>query len=158
MWGLGQQNRMWHQLLFKETLMQLYGPLCSWQRFLAQKASCVYSGSLWCLYRSGYFSLSASHMKNWECAIQTRKLKYLWLSSFPLLSSPFHIRAIFNNSQRGRLNLFWFTHGIVNWFTNIWLSNYWEHEYSRIEIFMAISWAFGISLTFSFLVVPEISP
>lgn len=67
------------------------------------------------------------------------------LFSFTLFPSAFHIRAIFNHSLKGRLNLFWFTHGIVGWCFK-YMNNYWEHEYSWRKNCMAKSSGFFMSL------------
>lgn len=66
-----------------------------------------------------------------------------------LLSSPFHIRAVVNHSQKGRLNLSWFTLDIVDWYLK-YMNNYWEHDFLKRK-FHSKSLAFFMLLNSHFL-------
>lgn len=153
---------MWHQMLFKETLMQLHGSLCSCQKFLAFTLIRTSSGvSIYLV--SFLWVLSVRKTRNMPLGLRSLKKKKrkrkLWFASLLLISSPFYITAVFKNSYEGRLHFFWFTYGIVNWFYKymiVQLLRAWI--YSNRHFNGNIFRFFKLSFTFLLLVTQEISP
>lgn len=139
MWGLRYQNCTGYQLLFKEILMQLLVPCVLARDFLHRGLSMfvvavVVLVLIWLVFCAcfSYGKLGVYHL-DWEGKI---------LLTFFLFSPLFTLQLYSTGHKEEDIICFGLHMEFWIEFTNIWLSNFWEHNYSGIEIFIIISWDF----------------